>query len=131
MTNRQKAILGAIVREYTETAQPVGSKVLVEKYGFEMSPATIRTEMKALEDEKFIEQPHTSAGRVPTSRGYRFFVDTMINYVDLARREQVKLENKLKQIRVNYDKVLKEAASLMAQISGDRKSTRLNSSHRT
>lgn len=129
MTNRQKAILGAIVREYTETAQPVGSKVLVEKYGFKLSPATIRNEMKALESEKFIEQPHTSAGRVPTSRGYRFFVDTMINYVDLARREQVKLENKLKQIRVNYDKVLKEAASLLAQISGNAALTEKDQEH--
>lgn len=119
MTTRQKAILGAIVREYTETAEPVGSKVLVEKYFFKLSPATIRNEMKVLEDEKFIEQPHTSAGRVPTSRGYRLFVDTMINYVDLAKREQVKLENKLKHIRLSYDKVLKEAASMMAQISGN------------
>ncbi len=129
MTDRQKAILGAIVREYTETAEPVGSKVLVEKYFFKLSPATIRNEMKVLEEEKFIEQPHTSAGRVPTSRGYRFFVDTMINYVDLARREQVKFETKLKQIRLGYDRVLKEAANMMAKISGNAALTETDREH--
>ncbi len=118
MTSRQKSILGAIVREYTETAKPVGSRVLVEKYGFKLSPATIRNEMKALEKAGLIDQPHTSAGRVPTTNGYRFFVDTLMSYVDLAKRDQVKLENKLKSIREGYDAILKESASMLAQISG-------------
>jgi transcriptional regulator of heat shock response len=119
MTTRQNSILGAIVREYTESAKPVGSKVLVEKYGFDLSPATIRNEMKFLEAAGFIKQPHTSAGRVPTSDGYRFFVDTLMQYVGLAKRDQLKLEKRLRAIRHRYDKVLKEAASLLAQISGN------------
>lgn len=119
MTSRQKSILGAIVREYTETAKPVGSKVLVNKYGFKLSPATIRNEMKTLEEAGLIAQPHTSAGRVPTSKGYRFFVDTLMKYVDLARHDQFKLEKKLRAIREGYDKILKESASMLAQISGN------------
>lgn len=119
MTTRQNSILGAIVREYTESAKPVGSKVLVEKYGFDLSPATIRNEMKALETAGLIKQPHTSAGRVPTTKGYRLFVDTLMQYVSLAKRDQLKLEKRLQSIRQSYDKVLKEAASLLAQLSGN------------
>lgn len=119
MTDRQKSILGAIVKEYTESACPVGSKILVAKYGFKLSPATIRNEMKSLEDAGMISQPHTSAGRVPTAKGYRFFVDTLMQYVDLAKRDQLRLEKKLKSIRAGYDKILKESASLLSQISGN------------
>lgn len=119
MTKRQKAILGAIVKEYTETAKPVGSKILVEKYNFDLSAATIRNEMKVLEDNDLIVQPHTSAGRVPTSNGYRLFVDSLMQYISLAKKEQVKLEEKLRSIRTGYDKILKESASLLAQLSGN------------
>lgn len=119
MTTRQKSILGAIVKEYTESAKPVGSKVLVEKYGFKLSPATIRNEMKVLETAALITQPHTSAGRVPTSKGYRFFVDTLMQYVDIAKQDQLKLERKLKSIKDSYDNILKESANLLAQISGN------------
>ncbi|MFC1721762.1 HrcA family transcriptional regulator [Patescibacteria group bacterium] len=119
MTDRQKSILGAIVKEYTESACPVGSKVLADKYGFKLSPATIRNEMKFLEKAGYITQPHTSAGRVPIAKGYRFFVDTLMQYVDLAKRDQLRLEKKLRSIRAGYDKILKESASLMAQMSGN------------
>ncbi len=119
MTERQKSILGVVVREYTETAKPVGSKVLVSRYGFDLSPATIRNEMKALEDARMIHQPHTSAGRIPTAKGYRFFVDALMQHVDLAKQEQDKLEQKLKTIRQGHDKVLQEAAGMLAQVSGN------------
>ncbi len=75
MTSRREAILEAIVREYVSTAEPVGSLTLVKKYSFPYSSATIRAEMAMLEESGYIMHPHTSAGRVPTEKGYRYFVD--------------------------------------------------------
>src|SRR3990170_3134475 len=73
LDERKAAILRAVVEEYIETAQPVGSGAVAPQVG--TSPATVRTEMSALEQEGYLRQPHTSAGRVPTDKGYRFFVD--------------------------------------------------------
>ncbi len=78
MDNRQQQILEAIVKEYQKTGQPVASGVLVKKYGFGLSPATMRSQMLVLDKEGFLEQPHTSAGRVPTTKAYRFFVDKLL-----------------------------------------------------
>ena len=73
--DRRLAVLRAIVEDYVSTQEPVGSKALVERHNLGVSPATIRNDMAALEDEGLIAQPHTSAGRIPTDKGYRFFVD--------------------------------------------------------
>ena len=73
--DRRLKVLSAIVTDYVRTREPVGSKALVERYRLGVSPATIRNDMAALEDEGYIHQPHTSAGRVPTQKGYRLFVD--------------------------------------------------------
>src|SRR5213076_2251386 len=73
--DRRLAVLRAIVQDYVATEEPVGSKALVERHGLGVSPATVRNDMAALEDEGLITQPHTSAGRVPTDKGYRLFVD--------------------------------------------------------
>jgi heat-inducible transcriptional repressor len=72
---RQAAVLAAVVREYIRSGEPVGSKHLVGRYRLDVSPATVRSDMALLEDLGFLTQPHTSAGRVPTDRGYRWFVD--------------------------------------------------------
>jgi len=81
ITERQEKILDTIIRDYVRLAQPVSSELLEKKHKFGISPATIRIEMQKLTDQGFIHQPHTSAGRVPTDKGYRFFVDNL-----LARR---------------------------------------------
>lgn len=78
LTERQNVILNSIVEEYINSAEPVSSKLLEKKYGFEVCPATIRIEMQKLTDEGLISQPHTSAGRVPTDKGYRYFVDELL-----------------------------------------------------
>src|SRR2546422_10157731 len=78
LTDRRRKLLRFIIDEYVTTAQPVGSSALVEKYGLPVSPATIRNEMAALEDEAYIAQPHTSAGRVPTDLGYRYYVEALM-----------------------------------------------------
>lgn len=77
LTERQNAILECAVVEHIRTAEPVSSQLLEERYRFDISPATLRNEMKVLSDEGFLYQPHTSAGRIPTERGYRFFVDAL------------------------------------------------------
>ena len=92
LDDRKAAILRAIVAEYIETAQPVGSGYLARTGGVDVSPATIRNEMAALERDGYLAQPHTSAGRIPTEKGYRFFVDTMDapGPLEPSQRQQVK-----------------------------------------
>src|SRR5947208_13461609 len=74
---RGLAVLGGIVEGYFATEEPVGSKALVERHGLGVSPATVRNDMAALEEAGLIAQPHTSAGRIPTDRGYRYFVELL------------------------------------------------------
>src|SRR5579875_388912 len=77
LDERKAAILRAVVEEYIRTAQPVGSAAVARARGMSVSPATVRNDMGALEREGYLAQPHTSAGRVPTDKGYRFFVDSL------------------------------------------------------
>ncbi|GAC1589852.1 MAG: heat-inducible transcriptional repressor HrcA [Acidimicrobiales bacterium] len=92
LDDRKAAILRAVVEEYIDTALPVGSGHLARSAGIDVSPATIRNEMAALEREGYLAQPHTSAGRVPTEKGYRFFVDTLDEpgSLDPPQRQQVR-----------------------------------------
>lgn len=92
MESRQLDILRAIVEEYVATEEPVGSKAIAQRHGLGISPATIRNEMAALEDAGFITQPHTSAGRVPTDRGYRLFVDKLATVKPLSNAERRAIE---------------------------------------
>src|SRR3989344_7217978 len=78
MTERQRQILEAIIREYVKTAEPVSSGWLVEQCGLDCSSATLRAEMNALEEAGYLQQPHTSAGRIPTDRAYRLFVSALL-----------------------------------------------------
>lgn len=77
LSDRRQQVLAALIEEYVARALPVGSRTLAERYGFDVSPATIRNDLSALEDAGFISQPHTSAGRIPTDLGYRAFVDRL------------------------------------------------------
>ena len=83
--DRRLAVLRAIVEDYVATEEPVGSKALVERHGLNVSPATIRNDMAALEEEGYLAQPHTSAGRVPTDKGYRLFVDRLTTVKPMSR----------------------------------------------
>ena len=93
LDDRKAAILRAVVEEYIETAQPVGSAAVARAHGMAVSPATVRNEMGALEREGFLAQPHTSAGRIPTDKGYRFFVDSIAptgGRLDPSQSQQVR-----------------------------------------
>lgn len=86
--DRKRAILKAIIKEFIETAEPVGSHTIVVGYHFSVSPATIRNEMASLEEEGFIVQPHTSAGRIPTDLGYRLYVNELADYEGAERQAE-------------------------------------------
>jgi len=83
LTERQKIILSLIVHEHTRTAQPVASKTLISAYNLKISSATVRNEMNVLTELGYLRQPHTSAGRVPTEDGYRFFVSNLMQQTAL------------------------------------------------
>jgi transcriptional regulator of heat shock response len=115
-TDRRLEILRAIVDEYVETQEPVGSKAIAEKRALGISPATIRNEMAVLEEEGFITQPHTSAGRIPTDRGYRLFVDKLSTVKPLSTAERRAIETFLEGAH-DLDEVVKRSAKLLADIT--------------
>ena len=88
LTDREKTILGLVVKAYVRDAAPVGSRTLVRRFGLNLSPATIRNTMNDLEEAGLLEQPHTSAGRIPTDLGYRVYVDELMPPVKISRGEQ-------------------------------------------
>ncbi len=96
--DRRLSILNAIIREFIETAEPVGSQTIMMSYHFSVSPATIRNEMADLENEGLICQPHTSAGRIPTDTGYRLYVDELADY-EIAEKQA---EKALQKVLINY-----------------------------
>src|SRR6202041_2228562 len=93
LDERKLAVLRAIVEDYVSTTEPVGSKSLVDRHGLDVSPATIRNDMAVLEEQGFIAQPHTSAGRIPTEKGYRLFVDRLSNAKPLSAAERPAIES--------------------------------------
>ena len=117
LTDRQKLILTLIIHEHTQSAQPVGSKTLVEKYNLAMSSATVRNEMAALTDDNLLRQPHTSAGRVPTEEGYRYFVGNLTQKSGLPTTTRRTITHQFYQSRQDIEQWLKLAASVLANQS--------------
>ena len=117
LTNRQKTLLLLLIRDYIDTAQPVGSKRLVEHYHLELSPATIRHEMAALTEMGYLRQPHTSAGRVPSEEGYRYFVSQMMHNAELPVSVQHTISHQFHQSRADMDQWMILAASILAHQS--------------
>ncbi|GAB4516318.1 MAG: heat-inducible transcriptional repressor HrcA [Anaerolineae bacterium] len=114
LTPRRQAILGLVVRAYIETAQPIGSKALVERFGLKYSPATIRNELAALEELGYLTHPHTSAGRVPTEAGYRYFVEHLLGQVELPLSERLKIQHQFHQAQLDLDQWARLAAAVLA-----------------
>jgi heat-inducible transcriptional repressor len=113
---RRLAVLRAIVEDYVATEEPVGSKSLVERHGLGVSPATVRNDMAALEDEGYITQPHTSAGRVPTDKGYRLFVDRLTTVKPMSAAEKRAIATILDGA-VDLDDVVNRSVRLLAQLT--------------
>jgi len=119
MNDRQEKILAAVIKEYTNTAIPAGSKVLAEKYNLEISPATIRNDMSALEKDGYLYQPHISAGRIPTDKGYRYFVEEVMKDRELTKREQIKLKEELLKLKAKNTRLSRTTAKLLSALSGN------------
>jgi heat-inducible transcriptional repressor len=114
--DRRLAVLRAIVEDYVATEEPVGSKALVERHGLGVSPATVRNDMAALEEEGFITQPHTSAGRVPTDKGYRLFVDRLTTIKPMSAAEKRAITTILDGA-VDLDDVVQRSVRLLSQLT--------------
>jgi heat-inducible transcriptional repressor len=114
--DRRLAVLRAIVEDYVATEEPVGSKALVERHGLGVSPATVRNDMAALEDEGYIAQPHTSAGRVPTDKGYRLFVDRLTTVKPMSAAEKRAIATFLDEA-VDLDDVVHRSVRLLSQLT--------------
>src|SRR5690348_6017514 len=114
--DRRLAVLRAIVEDYVATEEPVGSKALVERHGLGVSPATVRNDMAALEDEGYIHQPHTSAGRVPTDKGYRLFVDKLATLKPMSAAERRAIATLLDGA-VDLDDVVQRSVRLLSQLT--------------
>ena len=117
LTDRQRAVLALVVKQYIDSAQPVGSKTVVEQYGLDVSPATIRNEMAFLEEQGFLMHPHTSAGRVPTDVGYRFFVEHLMGEARLPEHEQVMIRHQFHQSELDLDQWARLAATVLAHVA--------------
>ncbi len=118
MNNRQEKILTSIIEEYTNSASPVSSDLLVKKYGIKASPATIRNDMTKLEKEGFLYQPHISAGRIPTDKGYRYFVEEIMKDRELSIAEQKKLQTELLKLKAKNTRLEKTVVKLLSGFSG-------------
>lgn len=114
LSERQKLILALVIRDYIETAQPVGSVSLVKRYELDFSSATVRNDMVALTEMGFLRQPHTSAGRVPTEEGYRYFVRQLMGHTDLPAPTKRTIIHQFYQAGADVDRWMHLAASVLA-----------------
>lgn len=117
ITPRQQDILNAVVTEHVRSAEPVASQDLVEQCSFGVSPATLRSEMLVLEEAGLLEQPHTSAGRVPTDLGYRTYVRSALGHGVLAERRYSHVERRIARMQRHYEALARETALLLAELT--------------
>ena len=117
LSPRKKIILRAVVDDYINNAEPVGSKALVERGALPLSPATLRNEMSALTDMGYLEQPHTSAGRVPTARGYRKYVNELMRERNLTESERAAIDGSLHLRMRELDKLIAEAGRIVSSLT--------------
>jgi heat-inducible transcriptional repressor len=117
LTERERGVLRAIIQDYIGSAEPVGSRSVARKYGLRLSPATIRNIMADLAELGYLDQPHTSAGRVPTDRGYRFYVDSLMNRRPLTRAEESMIERQFRPARGEVGDLMREATKLLSGFS--------------
>ena len=116
LTERQEHILAFVVQEYVENAQPVGSETL-RRRGLGVSSATIRNELAALEDLGYLTHPHTSAGRIPTEKGYRYFVESLMDEFELPPVEQRMISHQFHQVTLDIDQWMRLSAAVLAHAS--------------
>jgi transcriptional regulator of heat shock response len=119
VNERQKNILAAVVELYTESALPVGSQALLDHYKFGVSSATLRSDMVFLENEGYLYQPHTSAGRIPTDKGYRVYVEEIMGEELLSKQDQQRLQKELLMMKAKQVRMGRSTAKLLSALSGN------------
>ena len=117
LTDRDREVLEAIITDYIQTAEPVGSRTVSKKSEIRLSPATIRNVMADLEEMGFLTQPHTSAGRVPTDRAFRFYVDSILEVRQLKSADRGRIEMGFQDEGMDTNEVMKRASSLLSLLS--------------
>ena len=117
LTGRQIEVIRAIVSEYVLTGFPVASKILVDKFGFEFSPATVRKEMSVLEQMGYLKSPHTSAGRIPTDFAFQYYINELIGLYEITYTEKQQLESFYQSAKLRLETLLKGTAHMLAMTS--------------
>lgn len=118
LTEREHDVLQAVIRAYVETAEPAGSRVVARRFGLGISPATVRNTMSDLEEKGYLYHPHTSAGRIPTQRAYRFFVDSLIDQPQLSAAEQTTIRGELAVTETHaVEQVVRRAAQVLGLLT--------------
>ena len=117
MTERKEKILAAVVEKYIQTGEPIGSKALVDSLGLSVSSATVRNEMADLSDMGYLEQPHTSAGRIPSNQGYRYYVEHLMTTCDMSPNEKSIISSKLRESSGEPQSVLEKANNILADLT--------------
>ena len=117
LTERSKHILEAIIEDYILTAEPVGSRTITRRHGVTLSPATVRNVMADLEEMGFLVSPHTSAGRIPTDKAYRFYVDSLLGLPRIAREERDEIRKRCSLTGRDIGEVLKDTSRMLSSIS--------------
>ena len=117
LTEREREILNAVVNSYITNAEPVGSRTVVKRFGLELSAATVRNVMADLEDQGYLQQVHTSSGRVPTDLGYRYYVDNLMQVRQLTLQERRRIESEFEHRLDDVDALLRHTSHLLALVS--------------
>jgi heat-inducible transcriptional repressor len=115
LTERQKELLKTIIEKYIETAEPIGSETIEKESSLGISPATIRNEMVKLTSLGYLKQPHTSAGRIPTSMAFKFYVAELMKAKELSVKDEVAIKESLWDYRYEFDKLLRQATRALAE----------------
>lgn len=117
LDERKRRILEAVIEEYNTTAEPVGSSTIASEYNLGFSPATIRNEMAALEELGYLEQPHTSSGRIPSHKGYRVYIDTIMKEKNLTTKEKESINQIIQSDVAKFDTLIEEASNILSRIT--------------
>jgi heat-inducible transcriptional repressor len=117
LDKRKNLILKVVTDDYIESAEPVGSRTIARKYELGLSPATIRNEMADLEEEGYLEQPHTSAGRIPSEQGYRYYVDTLMSLQRLDKNEIERIHLELEKHHHQIESIIHQTSKILVQMT--------------
>jgi heat-inducible transcriptional repressor len=119
LTDREACVLSTIVQDYVLQAEPAGSRAISKKSGLALSPATIRNIVSDLEERGYVDQPHTSAGRMPTDKGYRYYVDHLIGMAGLSSLEKEAIERQYEQVSGGFEEIARATCRMLASLSSE------------